>query len=233
MFRLLLGKQQAVPSASTQQPLFIYVILELFYSEVSHVVFTVSRTQFVRAVVGLLLSWTMNCLLCLWKLINFYERYEKFVLGSFTHVKRILKHSLSECSEESHESQNYSFPVTVSELGLSWGIYWAYPGIYLRVLKKKNIQIEVPMMSPAVCAMFEFSRQSQLKILTLCFMLGRGCRGELDPCCLFICFHLFLATEGQHGCVVVLGVSLEDAISDLRFCISSPQATLDSSFRQN
>lgn len=95
------------------------------------------------------------------------------------------------------------------------------------------MHIEVPVMSPAVCAVFEFSRQSPLKILTLCFMLGRGCRGELDPCRLLICFHLFLATEDQHGCVVVLGVSLEDAISDLSFCISSPQALLDSSFRQN
>lgn len=136
-------------------------------------------------------------------------------------MKRNLKHSLSECSEESHE--NYSFPVMLSGIG-----------IYLHILKKKNnIQIEVSVMSPAVCAVFDFSRQSLLNIPTLCFVLGRGCRGELDPCCLFICFHLFLVAEGQHGCVVVLGVSPEDAISDLSFCISSPHALLDSSFRQN
>lgn len=139
-------------------------------------------------------------------------------------MKRNLKHSLSECSEESRE--NYSFPVMLSGIGLSWYIF-------THIKERKNIQIEVSVMSPAVCAVFEFSRQSLLNILTLCFVLGHGCRGELDPCCLFICFHLFLAAEGQHGCVVVLGVSPEDAISDLSFCISSPHALLDSSFRQN
>lgn len=53
----------------------------------------------------------------------------------------------------------------------------------------------------------EVSAQSQLRILTLCTMLGSGSLRELNPCSLFICSHLFLVTEARNGCVVGLGVS--------------------------
>lgn len=53
----------------------------------------------------------------------------------------------------------------------------------------------------------EVSARSQLKILTLCTLVGSGCLHELSPCSLFICCHLFLVTEARNGCVVGLGVS--------------------------
>lgn len=39
-------------------------------------------------------------------------------------------------------------------------------------------------------------------------MLGSSCLHELNPCCLFICSHVFLVTEARNGCVVGLGVSM-------------------------
>lgn len=139
MLRLLLGKRQAVPSAPTQQPLFIYVILELFYSDFSHVVFTVSRTQFVRAVVGLLLSWTDEPYVFALPLEidKFLQKVWKICVGIiYTYEEDSKTFSLRVLRGISCE--NYRFTVKVSELGLSWGIYWGYPGIYLHILKKKH-----------------------------------------------------------------------------------------------
>lgn len=39
-------------------------------------------------------------------------------------------------------------------------------------------------------------------------MLGSGCLYESSPCCLFICFDVFLVTEARNECVVGLGVSV-------------------------
>lgn len=42
-------------------------------------------------------------------------------------------------------------------------------------------------------------------------MRGSGRLHELNPCCLFICFHSFLVTEARNGCFVGLGVSVKAA----------------------
>ena len=59
-----------------------------------------------------------------------------------------------------------------------------------------------------ICPLPEVSAQSQLKLPTLCTMRGSGRRHESNPCCLFICSHLFLVTEARNWCVVCLGVSV-------------------------
>lgn len=75
----------------------------------------------------------------------------------------------------------------------------------------KSVKNKVRLLCLTRLHLLDFSAQSQLKILTPCSGRGSGRLHELDPCCLFICFRLFLVTEARNGCAVGLGVSVKAA----------------------